>query len=346
MIHHLRLKSGFLAGIWLVGLVTLVTLAAQTPTQIHPAPPPDVQRPITIAVLADGFTQVQEGDFKDAAANFFTYGLLLDPDFEPHKDLVTIKTIFKSVATPSESQFGFKLGTGVTNCSISWNESEDATGTTALINAVVGALNPTHVVVIGNHNYNFGCSHDIWSYVAVGAVGEPILEHEFGHLLAGLKDEYVIDALKNTPYPGPWDKKNCSTAKPPYWMNVGLPSTPANLTGCALYGVDIVHAFEDCKMGTKGAKFCHVCNREMQATWDFYGNPENFNPNLQARIRPVNLRVSAAGFFAAAASAAHAGAVGPAATTAAQRQPAERNHQSRQCDRRHGPSGPSSPGRG
>jgi hypothetical protein len=304
MILNVRVKSRFLAGIWLVGLITLVTLAAQTPVQIHPAPPPDVVRPITIAVLADGFTAAEQNDFKDAAENFFTYGLLGDGDFQPHKDLISIKTIFKAVTVTSASQFGFVLGAGVTNCSISWDESTGPTGTAALIEAAAAPANPTHVVIIGNHNYNFGCADDTWTYVAVGAVGEQIIHHELGHLIGGLKDEYAIPELAKVRYPDPFDEVNCSTAPfatpptAPHWVTSGLLAAPAGgfPEGCALYGLGIVRPTDDCRMGAHGTAFCKVCSTEMQKTWDYYSNPEGWNPNPSARAIPANLRISTAGF--------------------------------------------------
>jgi hypothetical protein len=306
MIQHSRRKTGFLAGIWLTGLITLVTLVAQTPVQIHPTAPPDVNRAITIAVLADGFTASAEdqADFNDAAANFFTYGLLVDADFEPHKDLIAVKTIFKPVATASASQFGFVLGAGYSNCSIHWDESPGPTGTAALIEAAAAPVNPTHVVVIGNHNYNFGCSDDTWTYVAVGAVGEQIIHHELGHLLGGLKDEYAIPELAKIRYPDPFDEVNCSTAPfatpptAPHWVTSGLLAAPAGgfPEGCALYGKGIVRPTDDCRMGVHGTAFCKVCSTEMQKTWDYYSNPEGWNPNLSARAIPANLRISTAGF--------------------------------------------------
>ena len=314
MISNSRVKPGFLAGIWLAGLVTVVTLAAQTPTQIHPAPPPDVSRPINIVVLADGFTAAEEDDFEDAAENFFTYGLLGDGDFQPQKDLISIKTIFKAAPTTSASQFGFVLGPGITNCSISWDESTGPTNTATLIEAAAAPANPTHVVVIGNHNYNFGCSSDTWTYVAVGAVGEQIIHHELGHLLGGLKDEYYVEELKTTSFPGIWDTVNCSTQNPPQWSTLGLPPNPAvtNQAGCALYGAGIVHPYDDCRMGAHGKAFCTVCSLEMKKTWDYYRNPEVWNPNLSARAFTASLRVSTAGL-----------ALQPAQPQPAQPQPAQ-----------------------
>ena len=99
-------RFGFfaLSGASLV-LLMLAVLAAQTPNQIHPPPPP-VERAINIVVLADGFTAGQQEDFNEAAANFFKYGLLADSVFSPYTDVFSVKTIFKPVTTASASQSG------------------------------------------------------------------------------------------------------------------------------------------------------------------------------------------------------------------------------------------------
>lgn len=266
-------RFGFfaLSGVSLV-LLMLAVLAAQTPNQIHP-PPPAVERAINIVVLADGFTAGQQEDFNEAAANFFNHGLLADPVFSPYKDVFSIKTVFNPVATASASQFGFVLGPGVTNCSISWNVSDDPTANTAaLVETAATPANPTHIVVIGNHPYNFGCSNDNWAYIAVGAAGERILQHEFGHLLANLYDEYTVPELANVAFTGVADELNCSTNKPPHWNNTSLPANPAleNTEGCALFGKGIFHPYHECLMGAHGDEFCHVCARELNKSLEYY----------------------------------------------------------------------------
>lgn len=256
-----------------LALLMLVALAAQSPTQIHPPPPP-VERAINIVVLADGFTTAQQDDFNEAAANFFTHGLLADPVFTKYQDVFTVKTVFNPVATASASQFGFVLGVGVTNCSISWNESADpAANTASLIETAAAGANPTHIVVIGNHPFNFGCASDNWAYIAVGAAGERILHHEFGHLLANLYDEYHVPELANVKFSGVVDELNCSTNQPsPHWASLGLPSPPplANAEGCALFGKGIFRPYDECLMGAHGTTFCQVCERELGNSLDYF----------------------------------------------------------------------------
>ena len=163
---------------------------------------------------------------------------------------------------------------------------------------------PTHVVVIGNHNYNFGCADDTWTYVAVGAVGEQIIHHELGHLIGGLKDEYAIAERATATYPDPFDEVNCSAAPfatpptAPHWVRSGLLASAAGgfPEGCALYGKAIVRPSNDCRMGAHGNAFCSVCSAEMKKAWDYYQNPRVWTPNQSARAIPANLRISTAGF--------------------------------------------------
>lgn len=283
-------------------LLMLAVIGAQSPTQIHPAPPP-VERAINIVLLADGFTTSQQDDFNEAAANFFNHGLLADPVFSPYKDVFSIKTIFNAVATASASQFGFVLGVGVTNCSISWDESADpAANTASRIETAAAAANPTHIVVIGNHPYNFGCSSDNWAYLAVGAVGERILQHEFGHLLANLYDEYTVPELANVTFTGVASELNCSTNTPPHWNNTSLPADPsvANQEGCALFGKGIFRPYQECLMGAHGDEFCHVCARELNKSLDYYKTLTTSNrsrPETLVRSTSSGVPVSMAGLL-------------------------------------------------
>ena len=52
-------------------------------------------------------------------------------------------------------------------------------------------------LVIGNHPYNFGCTDGAWTYMAVDAVGTDVLQHELGHVIAELFDEWVMPANQN-----------------------------------------------------------------------------------------------------------------------------------------------------
>ncbi len=257
--------------------------AAPVPVQIYP-PPPATGGSLVIAVLADHYTAGEQKEFEIAARNIINYSLLSDSYYAPKAGAFKILTMFEawtaSTSTPS-SNYGFELGAGVSNCSIHW-----ANNTTTLIESVVRTpLNPAITIVIGNYDYNFGCKQDNWVYVAAGSFGDRILEHELGHALANLWDEFSLADNMNTVYPGVADHGNCSTLTPPQWM----PLTGAtNKPECALFGQGIVRPFDTCRMRTGGeTPFCKVCTTEMDGAFDEYLHPASPLPTDSLGERAV-----------------------------------------------------------
>jgi hypothetical protein len=296
------------------------SLKAQSPVQIHPADG-SAGGLRKIAVLADHFTSAEEATFNLAAANFITYGLLADPYFAQHQSAFTVKTLFQPwISGGAESNYGFVVGAGG-DCSIGWDEANTA----ALVIKAAGLAFPDDavdgIVVIGNHNYSFGCTGDrLWTYVAIGAVGSDVLAHEFGHLLVGLMDEFSLPANINTQHPAPVpDFLNCSPAPdPPHWGGPGSGGLPE----CNLYGLGVVHPTDRCRMGATGGDFCYVCEHALGI---YFGvNPDTSNPTPPNRgpsnpdaLNPRNItpppptpkpkpptgvKISGAGFFAALAA--------------------------------------------
>lgn len=257
-------------------LLALCTLAAQSVVQVHPPSGPG--GPIVVAVLADNFTAAEQNDFEEATANLFTYGLFADsvldasghwqPGFyRTHQGAFTVKTFFEPVNAHGSSKYGFLLAPR-TNCSIAWDEGVKSTAA-EVERAAANVPGATHIVVIGNHDYTFGCKNDNWVYIATGAVGQQLLHHEFGHLIAGLYDEFALPDFATLPHPdAPIRRLNCSTdVANPHWGNL------ANLPGCGLYGRSIIHPQHMCRMGAHGDAFCVVCNGEMQNEIKCLENP-------------------------------------------------------------------------
>jgi IgA Peptidase M64 len=276
------LKCTVIAVVFVAAFLVFAVHAAPTPMTIYP--PTGSGGPIVIAVLADHFTAIEEDDFKAAANNFITYSLMSDPYYLLHASAFSVKAIFEpwtaSPSTPS-SNYGFELGAGVSNCSIHW-----AVNTTTLIDNVVRApLNPAVTVVIGNYDYNFGCKQDTWTYIAVGSLGNRILEHELAHAIGGLYDEFSLPENINTRHPETRDHGNCSTLPTPQWMPLAGAS---NDPECDLYGVGVVHPFPTCRMRAVSAKFCEVCYYEMKSAIEEFTNPP---------AAPTSLPISSAGFF-------------------------------------------------
>src|SRR5438067_2039104 len=254
---------------------------AAAPVLVFPQPPA-TGGPIRIAVIADHFQSGEEQDFNAAVQNFIVHSLLADTYYAQHASAFTVKSIFEAW-TPgsSPSKYGFQLGAGVTNCRISW-----ASNTTSLVDAVVRAsIDPAFTVIIGNYDYNFGCSQDTWSYVAVGSLGNRILEHEMGHTIGGLDDEFAVEQLRTTPYPGIKEVGNCTTLVTPQWNGV---ASSGRLPECDLYGVGIFHAFKDCRMRVPVADFCPVCSGQMD---------DAINDYTSAILTSIEHPIVTAGFF-------------------------------------------------
>lgn len=291
MIRRFLSKPGFAGAMF----VMLATVAEAQVEQIHPQT--GAGGPIVIAVLADNFQASEMQDFKEAAANFFTHGVLADTFYGSRSSAFTVKTVFKAVTAPGTSNYGFALGASAdTNCSVKWNQNgvDTATAVDAAVpapastSASVTAPPYTHIVVIGNYNYNFGCQVDNWTYVAIGAVGQQTLHHELGHLIGGLFDEFSLPQNQNLTSPdAPIDGLNCRTISgttPPNWGVSGAGSLP----GCALYGKDIVHAFPECRMGAHGLAFCEVCHSQMNIAIDCWEHPERRPAQCNPDLPPVN----------------------------------------------------------
>ena len=174
--------------------------------------------PIVVAVVADHYGPQDQMTFTRDARNVVVRGLLADPDFATLTGQVTVLAYFDPWTGPAESpssRYGFEVEAGVTNCSISWTANTDA-----LVDNVADDRNPLRTIVVGNYGYVFGCTSGQWTYVTAGAVGQPVLQHEFGHLLARLFDEYVLSANTSVPHPTmipAADRRNCSTQVPPHW---------------------------------------------------------------------------------------------------------------------------------
>jgi hypothetical protein len=267
---------------------SMFALTGAAPKPIHP-PMLGTGGPILIAVVGDHYLAGDEEEFNQDVKNFLTRGLLLDPYYKEHKDDWRFVSYFQPTAPGKESRYGFKIGFGEGNCAV-LDDQDPAKTTMALLTEAVGTDAPRHTIVIGNHRYNFGCSKNDWTYVAVGAVGTDVLQHEFGHLIGSLWDEWVSPshahgtamsgAATNAPpyFPPSWrpgDTRNCSpvgTGAPttPQWHLHSPPfTTPfADALGCNQVAVGVIHPYDSCRMGASHIrKFCEVCKAEMDLSF-------------------------------------------------------------------------------
>lgn len=243
-----RLSS--LAAAMLLWCVSATTTAAQN--QIHPPSGGGATNPVVIAVLADGYTAAQSGQFDADAANFFLSGLLQDSYFKDKAGFMRITTVFELPVPPATSKYGFRMGVMDGACQVAFPTD------TIPIWMAAASVSADYVVVIGNYPYTVGCTVGRVAYVSAGAWGVRVLEHEFGHMLASLWDEFGLPSSGSTPFPyviPPGDRRNCARRPPnPHWG-------AAAIDGCGLYNAGIARPSDMCRMGANHhPHFCMVCS--------------------------------------------------------------------------------------
>jgi hypothetical protein len=266
--------------------ISVVALGA-APDPVHPPGGGNLNAPIQIALLADHYTLPQKDEFKYDVENFITYGLMQDPYYQSQGSKMRIVSYFDETPAGKDSRFGFEIGTGDGTCAVK-APGDILTQLSAAVNPDL----PTHFIVIANHPYNIGCTVANWTYVAVGAAGTDVLQHELGHLVGKLYDEWSLAANRQSPHPGLVNNTlNCGDSATPYWMSnpTAFPGAKAVLE-CDLWGQGVYHAYDACRMGAMNHKqFCLVCKAVMDKAFTFVSTapPSDDQPPLQASHEPT-----------------------------------------------------------
>jgi hypothetical protein len=283
----MRIDCPTLSGVAAAAIVTCTFVSeALAQKQIHPSGGGGATNPVVIAVLADGYTSTEEKEFDADAANFFLSGLLQDEFFKSKAGFMRIGTKFESVASSGTSNYGFKMGVMDGACELTFPTDTLPIWTAA---APVGA---DYVVVIGNHPYTVGCTSGKIAYVAAGAAGVKVLEHEFGHMLASLWDEFGVPANGTNAFPlviEPGDRRNCAR-RPPHWGSPGI-------EGCALYNRGVVRPSNMCRMGPgHHPGFCKVCRDYFSDWFDDHLRPPDRGDLFASHERAPQMGIVRASF--------------------------------------------------
>ncbi len=121
---------------------------------------------------------------------------------------MNITSYFEPTPPGQASRFGFEIGPGDGVCAV---KAPDDILSKLMTATAAAAVLPTHYVVIGNHPYNIGCTKGEWSYIAVDAVGTDVFQHELGHLVGLLYDEWALPSNGGASHPGlVSDQFNCA----------------------------------------------------------------------------------------------------------------------------------------
>jgi len=256
-------------------LVAVAASSTAQPQQVYPASGPGGN--YEIVVIADGYTSAEEYKFTRAVNGLILNDLMADP-FYGNSHAFTIVKQFNPVTTSGQSQFGITPNYNIAKCYIDY----DAATTTAAIDQVVKTIPHHAVIVIGNYEgVAIGCTNQPWTWISAGAREvDGVLEHEFGHLIAGLYDEFPLQGNVDYPPTPSVDDHNCSNVfdssgnATPWWDNSSLswPQKPTDRDGCLYYSHKITRPYDTCLMYAPGATFCYVCSLLMSGELNLFAN--------------------------------------------------------------------------
>jgi len=278
-----------------VATISVLAFGGAAPDPVVP-PTGGANAPIQIALLADHYAATEKNEFKYDVENFITYGLMQDPYYLSKQASMRIQSYFDETPPGADSRFGFEIGTGDGNCSVKappdiLTKLSDAVGPGNLV---------SHYIVIANHPYNIGCTVGNWSFVAVDAVGTDVLQHELGHLIGKLYDEWSLPANRPYPHPGLVNNTlNCADSTTPYWLTGTAFPGARVIPECDLWGGGVFHAYDACRMGAMNHKeFCLVCKAVMDKAFTFMSTASwssdqpqpqaSHEPTTASRFRIVN----------------------------------------------------------
>jgi IgA Peptidase M64 len=284
MIRHPRLNR-----IAIVAAALLLFAAARSGAQSVIWPTSGSGGNYKIVVLSDGYAAGDEWKFTRAVNGLVLDRLMVNYFYNAQSDKFTIVKDFVPKVS-SAPQYGITPNYDINRCYIDYNSA----ATLKAIDAAVGSLNPVRVIIIGNYEgVAFGCtSSDGWTYVSAGAREiDSVLEHEGGHLIGGLWDEFSLP--NNLNYTGTVDGINCSnnysgTTFNFRWLTSTCfqptppPPSTTNQEGCLLFQYKVYRPFDTCLMRSANTPFDCVCADAMTQTLAQYGLP---NGSARGQLR-------------------------------------------------------------
>lgn len=248
---------------------------------------------INVAILAEGYTKEEMGDFRKYAEETVQQILSYEP-FSKYKDnfnfyLVESTSKESGLSVPrngiwKNTAFNSHFDTFYSDRYLTTSHVKD-------IHDALAGIPYEHIIILANTDvYGGGGIFNAYTLTTTGHKDfKPVVVHEFGHSFAGLADEYFYesDVLDNT-YDHtiePWEQ-NISTlvnfnSKWKDMLSIKTP-IPTNLSDSTKYktGVyegagysakGIYRSSVDCRMKTNTFdKFCPVCQRAIEQLILFY----------------------------------------------------------------------------
>lgn len=253
------------------------------------------QHCIDIVLIPEGYSEADRAAF-DEAAKYFAEQLLSYSPFKEASDKFNIRSVWapssdSGVSIPGENQWNN------TACAAKFNtfdqERYQMVDNYQRVCDIAGNA-PYEIIYILSNTKKYG-GGGIYNFYGISSAGHPtktgkVYVHEFGHLFAGLADEYVGGTSANEFYPAgvePWEANitTLSNFESKEWSKMLDKSTPvpteAKDENRSLLGVyegggyvseGVYRPWVNCLMNNLHHIdiFCPVCTQELQMRIDFH----------------------------------------------------------------------------
>ena len=246
---------------------------------------------IDVAIVAEGYTRPEMGDFYQHAA-------VAVEQILAHEPFASLRDRFNFVAVAAESdesgvsvpREGNWRRTAVgSHFDTFYSERYLTTLSLCRLHDLLAGLPYEHIIILANTD-TYGGGGIYNSYTLTTArhkAFRPVVVHEFGHSFAGLGDEYYYDDQYTPMYYAdvePWEQNLTTLTRfGDKWEDLlpaGTPRPTPPTSDNAKIGVyegggyqskGVFRAYNDCRMKTNECPaFCPVCQRAIRRLVDFY----------------------------------------------------------------------------
>jgi hypothetical protein len=255
------------ATVLLVVLLFVACKGEESATEVFATPP----EPIHVTVIADGFTLGVVD--KKKLADFVTGTLEPINEVDPF-DLLKPAPVFKfdtpqrlNATVSGKSVLGLIPTQDRAACYFKFEVDKDTfldrlaveTGTPPKTEITIVVMRVPDGMAVG------ACAIGPNLVLTSHQMGTFAIAHEFGHSLAGLKDEAGSSGAFTSSQP--YSRPNCSaSSSAPGWKvfkQTNDTDTQSPLEGCAGYAMGLFRPTDACRMITTGTDFCCVCREHM-----------------------------------------------------------------------------------
>lgn len=253
----------------------------------------NVDSSINVAILAEGYTEKELGNYKKYAQETINQIFKHDP-FNKYKDnfnFFVVENLSKDNGVSVPRQNAWRNTSISSHFDTFYSDRYLTTSNIKDMHNILAGIPYEHIIVLANTDvYGGGGIFNAYTLTTTGHSNfKPVVVHEFGHSFGGLADEYFYegDTFDDTYSKDiePWEK-NITTLVDfnSKWKDMLSPRIPIPTPidddkkyaigvyeGAAYSNKDIYRGSLDCRMKTNtSSDFCPICQRSIERIILFY----------------------------------------------------------------------------